>query len=35
MANNEFKKSRIKNRTCFYFNDIVTLEEFILRRKIA
>ena len=27
MENNEFKKVRIKNRTCYYFNDTIKLEE--------
>ena len=26
--NNEFKKVRIKNRTCYYFDDIIKLEVF-------
>ena len=26
--NNEFKKVRIKNRTCYYFDDIIKLEDF-------
>ena len=28
MENNEFKKGRIKNRTCYYFDDIIKLEDF-------
>ena len=28
MENNEFKKGRIKNRTCYYFGDIIKLEDF-------
>ena len=28
MENNEVKKVRIKNRMCYYFNDIIKLEEF-------
>ena len=28
MENNEFKKVCIKNRTCYYFNDIIKLEDF-------
>ena len=28
MENNEFKKVRIKNRTCYYFDDIIKLEDF-------
>ena len=28
MEDNVFKKVRIKNRTCFYFNDIIKLENF-------
>ena len=30
MENNEFKKVCIKNRTCYYFNDIIKLEDFDL-----
>ena len=30
MENNEFKKVRIKNRTCYYFDDIIKLEDFDL-----
>ena len=30
MENNEFKKVRIKNRTCYYFDDIIKLEDFNL-----
>ena len=26
--NSEFKKVRIKNRTCYYFDDIIKLEDF-------
>ena len=28
MENNEVKKVRIKNRMCYYFDDIIKLEEF-------
>ena len=28
MENNEFNKVRIKNRMCYYFNDIIKLEDF-------
>ena len=28
MENNEFKKVGIKNRTCYYFDDIIKLENF-------
>ena len=28
MENNEFKKVRIKNRTCYYFDDIIKLGDF-------
>ena len=28
MQNNELKKVRIKNRTCYYFDDIIKLEDF-------
>ena len=28
MENNEFKKVRIKNCTCYYFDDIIKLEDF-------
>ena len=27
MENNEFKKFRIKNRMCYYFDDIIKLED--------
>ena len=27
MENSELKKVRIKNRTCYYFNDIIKLED--------
>ena len=30
MVNSELKKVRIKNRTCYYFNDIIKLEDFNL-----
>ena len=30
MENNEFKKVRIKNRTCYYFDGIIKLEDFDL-----
>ena len=30
MENNEFKKVRIKNLTCYYFDDIIKLENFDL-----
>ena len=30
MENNESKKIRIKNRMCYYFHDIVKLEDFDL-----
>ena len=30
MENNELKKVRIKNRICYYFNDIIRLENFDL-----
>ena len=30
MENNELKKVRIKNHTCYYFNDSVNLEDFNL-----
>ena len=30
MENNEFNKVRIKNRTCYYFDDIIKLEDFDL-----
>ena len=30
MENNELKKVRIKNRMCYYFNDIIKLENFDL-----
>ena len=30
MESNEFKKIRIKYRTCYYFNDIIKLEDFDL-----
>ena len=28
MENNELKKVRIKNRACYYFDDIIRLEDF-------
>ena len=28
MENNEFSKVLIKNRTCYYFDDIIKLEDF-------
>ena len=28
MENNEFKNVRIENRTCYYFDDIIKLEDF-------
>ena len=28
MENNDFEKARIKNRTCYYFGDIIKLEDF-------
>ena len=28
MENNEFKKIDIKNRTCYYFNDIIKIQDF-------
>ena len=30
MENNELKKVPIKNRTCYYFNGIIKLEDFDL-----
>ena len=30
MENNELKKVRIKNHTCYYFNDIIKIEYFYL-----
>ena len=30
MENQEFKKVRIKNRTCYYFDDIIKLEDFAI-----
>ena len=30
MGNNELKKVRIKNRTCYYFDGIIKLEDFDL-----
>ena len=30
MENNEFKNVRNKDRTCYYFNDIIKLEDLIL-----
>ena len=29
MKNNEFKIFSIKNRTCYYFNDIIKLKDFV------
>ena len=28
MENNEFKNVRIKNHTCYYFNDLIKFEDF-------
>ena len=28
MGNNEFKKGYIKNRTCYYFDDMIIFEDF-------
>ena len=28
MENNEFEKVRIKNLTCYYFDDMIRLEDF-------
>ena len=28
MENNKFKRFRIKNRTCYYFDNIIKLEDF-------
>ena len=30
MENNELRKARIKTRTCYYFDDIIKLEDFHL-----
>ena len=30
VENNEFQKVRVKYRTCFYFDDIIKLEDFDL-----
>ena len=30
MEYNEFEKVRIKNRTCYYFDDIIKLKDFDL-----
>ena len=30
MENNEIRKVRIKNRTCYYFDDMIKLEDLIL-----
>ena len=30
MENNEFKKGRFKNRTSYYFDEIIKLEDFDL-----
>ena len=29
-STDEFKKVDIKNRTCYYFNDIIKIEDFII-----
>ena len=34
MENNELKKVRIKNRTCYYFDDITELEDFNLDNNL-
>ena len=30
MENNEIKEVRIKNRTCYFFDDVIKLEDFDL-----
>ena len=35
MENNEFKKVRIKNRTCYDFDDIIKLENFDIDNNLA
>ena len=34
MENNEFKKVRIKNHTCYYFDDIIKLEDFDIYKTL-
>ena len=34
MENNEFKKVRIKNHTCYYFDDIIKLEDFNIYKTL-
>ena len=34
MENNEFEKVRIKNRTYYYFDDIIKLEDFGLHNNL-
>ena len=33
MENNEFKKDRLKNRTCYYFADIIKVEHILIDEK--
>ena len=33
MEKNEFKKVRIKNRTCYYVDDIIKLEDFDIEKN--
>ena len=35
MENNEFKKARIKIRTCYYFDDTIKLEDFNLDNTLT
>ena len=34
MESNEFKRVRNKNRTCYYFDDIIKLEYFVLNNIV-
>ena len=35
MENNELKKIRIKNRTCYYFDNIIKIEDFDLDNTLT
>ena len=35
MENNEFEEVRIKNRTCYYFNGIIKLEDFYIDKILT
>ena len=35
MENNEFKKVYIKNRTCYYFDDIIKIKDFDINNLLV